>query len=296
MAEVWFASYYLLAVSAGLLVLDLASRRLPVASFLWIAVTGALVEQNGGLPTSHTAAFLAFAASLAAVVIALRAVLARRARRRWWFHERDASDRDAHATVIAHEPGTARADSVLSGGNGHVRRSSGGMEEHRYWPSLDGIRGVAIAAVIAFHLGYLGGGWVGVDIFFVLSGFLITSLLARRRGPVGADPARGLLGPSGPAPAPGAVVPGLRAGALRAGSGARAWCRRSCAPRRCRRSCTSPTGSRSWPATATSPSSRRSTRSCTRGRWPSRSSTTSCGRCWCSGSWPSDGDGGCARS
>ncbi len=51
------------------------------------------------------------------------------------------------------------------------------MGEDRYWPSLDGVRGVAIAAVIAFHLGYLGGGWVGVDIFFVLSGFLITSLL-----------------------------------------------------------------------------------------------------------------------
>jgi peptidoglycan/LPS O-acetylase OafA/YrhL len=51
------------------------------------------------------------------------------------------------------------------------------MAEDRYWPSLDGVRGVAIATVIAFHLGYLGGGWVGVDIFFVLSGFLITSLL-----------------------------------------------------------------------------------------------------------------------
>jgi len=51
------------------------------------------------------------------------------------------------------------------------------MAEYRYWPALDGVRGVAIAAVIAFHLGYLPGGWVGVDIFFVLSGFLITSLL-----------------------------------------------------------------------------------------------------------------------
>src|SRR5579864_9589348 len=53
----------------------------------------------------------------------------------------------------------------------------GGRAEGRYWPSLDGVRGVAIAAVIAFHLGYLPGGWVGVDIFFVLSGFLITGLL-----------------------------------------------------------------------------------------------------------------------
>ena len=51
------------------------------------------------------------------------------------------------------------------------------MTEHRYWPSLDGVRGIAIALVVAFHLGFLGGGWVGVDVFFVLSGFLITSLL-----------------------------------------------------------------------------------------------------------------------
>jgi hypothetical protein len=75
-AEVWFASYYLLAVSVGLLVLDFASRRLPVRSFLWIAVTGALVEQSGGLPTTHLAAFAAFAASVAAVAIGLRAVVA----------------------------------------------------------------------------------------------------------------------------------------------------------------------------------------------------------------------------
>ncbi len=72
--EVWFASYYLLAVSAGLLVLDLARRRLPVASFLWIAGTGALVEQNGGLPTTAWAAYLAFGASVAAVIIGLRPI------------------------------------------------------------------------------------------------------------------------------------------------------------------------------------------------------------------------------
>jgi len=51
----------------------------------------------------------------------------------------------------------------------------------RYWPSLDGVRAVAVAAVIAFHLGYFPGGWVGVDLFFVLSGFLITSLLLDER-------------------------------------------------------------------------------------------------------------------
>jgi len=46
-----------------------------------------------------------------------------------------------------------------------------------YWPALDGVRAVAVSAVVAYHLGYLPGGWLGVDIFFVLSGFLITSLL-----------------------------------------------------------------------------------------------------------------------
>ena len=55
----------------------------------------------------------------------------------------------------------------------------------RYIPQFDGVRAVAISAVVAYHLGHLRGGWVGVDIFFVLSGYLITSLLLDRDRPPG---------------------------------------------------------------------------------------------------------------
>jgi peptidoglycan/LPS O-acetylase OafA/YrhL len=48
-------------------------------------------------------------------------------------------------------------------------------------PALDGLRAVAISLVIVYHAtfgsGWLPGGFVGVDVFFVISGFLITSLL-----------------------------------------------------------------------------------------------------------------------
>ena len=49
----------------------------------------------------------------------------------------------------------------------------------RYHPALDGLRAVAVLAVIAYHdePSRLPGGFLGVDAFFVLSGFLITSLL-----------------------------------------------------------------------------------------------------------------------
>ncbi len=61
-----------------------------------------------------------------------------------------------------------------------------------YEPSLDGLRGICIAGVVAFHSfafnGYtatMRGGFVGVSIFFTLSGFLITSLLLRERAGTG---------------------------------------------------------------------------------------------------------------
>lgn len=53
------------------------------------------------------------------------------------------------------------------------------MISRRYTAELDGIRALAVWLVMLFHAGVplSGGGWVGVDVFFVLSGFLITTLL-----------------------------------------------------------------------------------------------------------------------
>src|SRR5215212_4159538 len=47
-----------------------------------------------------------------------------------------------------------------------------------YQPALDGVRGLAVAMVLLFHarFGWMSGGYVGVSMFFTLSGYLITSL------------------------------------------------------------------------------------------------------------------------
>jgi peptidoglycan/LPS O-acetylase OafA/YrhL len=60
-----------------------------------------------------------------------------------------------------------------------VRDTTTTVQASRYRPELDGLRAVAALLVIAFHAGMASavGGYIGVDIFFVLSGFLITGLL-----------------------------------------------------------------------------------------------------------------------
>src|SRR5689334_8793676 len=57
-----------------------------------------------------------------------------------------------------------------------------------YRPEVDGLRAVAIVAVVLYHLGIpaFSGGFVGVDCFFVISGYLIFSLLYGERSATGA--------------------------------------------------------------------------------------------------------------
>ena len=52
-----------------------------------------------------------------------------------------------------------------------------------YQSSLDGVRAVSVLAVILYHAGFswAHGGFFGVEVFFVVSGFLITSLLIEER-------------------------------------------------------------------------------------------------------------------
>ena len=64
---------------------------------------------------------------------------------------------------------------------------SPGTGRFAYQPAFDGLRAIAVLLVMGFHVGVVAlvvnvpGGWLGVDVFFVLSGYLITTLLLRER-------------------------------------------------------------------------------------------------------------------
>src|SRR5262249_6962616 len=68
-----------------------------------------------------------------------------------------------------------------SSGPGKAQAPSGAQTRAAFRPDIEGLRAIAILLVVGFHAGVPGfsGGYVGVDIFFVLSGYLITGLLVR---------------------------------------------------------------------------------------------------------------------
>ncbi|MEO6124334.1 MAG: acyltransferase family protein [Ilumatobacteraceae bacterium] len=62
-------------------------------------------------------------------------------------------------------------------------RAPGGARSMGYQPSLDGLRAISVIAVMLYHAGFgwMSGGFFGVEVFFVVSGYLITSLLLDER-------------------------------------------------------------------------------------------------------------------
>ena len=53
-----------------------------------------------------------------------------------------------------------------------------GIAKFEYRPEIDVLRAIAVLAVVFYHAGFpLGAGFVGVDVFFVISGYLITAIL-----------------------------------------------------------------------------------------------------------------------
>lgn len=81
-------------------------------------------------------------------------------------------------TSIAGTAGEPRTSSVAAEATDKRRRATGAQSGPRR--DIQGLRAVAVLAVIVEHLfGWPAGGFVGVDVFFVISGFLITGLLIR---------------------------------------------------------------------------------------------------------------------
>ena len=154
-------------------------------------------------------------------------------------------------------------------------------------------RALAVLAVLLFHggVGGFSGGYLGVSVFFTLSGFLITTLLIAEHDRTGTYRPPAVLRPAGPAAAAGQRrVPG---GDRRHGRGSPTGSTASAAaPRRARGALQVANwvylaGERSVPGSADAQRRAAPRRSSTTGRWRSRSSSTGSGR------WPSSG---CCRA
>ena len=73
------------------------------------------------------------------------------------------------------------ADATMT--SARPRRDASNLSKVPYLPGLDGMRALAVAAVLVYHANpsWLPGGFLGVEVFFVISGYLITLLLMAER-------------------------------------------------------------------------------------------------------------------
>ncbi len=94
-------------------------------------------------------------------------------------------------------PRMVKAQPMLPGRDERVEDEAGtAPEDRRFRPDVQGMRAIAILLVVLYHAHVpgFGGGYVGVDVFFVISGFVITGLLLRERSSTGSTSIRAFYG------------------------------------------------------------------------------------------------------
>ena len=147
-------------------------------------------------------------------------------------------------------PRPRRAGPPPAGRGRLISRSLRGHAGTGFRPDIEGLRAIAVLAVVLYHVRFPGvrGGFVGVDVFFVVSGFLITRLLLAELAATGTVSRRRFWARRARRILPAATLTRGRHRGARAAACSRRWhCRRSAptpsAPARSRSTSCSPTAS-----------------------------------------------------